>query len=680
MGPTRPQFEKSGQFAQALNAYNSAIALNSRDYDIHLCRGHLLKLMGRRDGAIEAYRTSLECRVEGNDALNELIAMGATEHLSSLVDPSILPGKVKYIYLDIADLMEYVKHNLSLSGIQRVAAGLIKNINKVNSSREGILVLPVISDFKHLRVCSVSAILVAAMIDRLRTEGCSRDTLDKAIRAIYNSRKLIEPTSGDCFVIAGAFWIYPHYDLIKNLRQRGVTFCLFIHDLIQINNPEYVEKGVGPVFRRALVDSLVLANFVLTNSEYVAQDVRTFMRTRLNFEIPAVAVPLATELQPTSCADAKIGPEVVEIAKSEYVLCVSTIEIRKNHMYMIKIWERLIKDYDGKIPNLVFVGKIGWQVDQLFSHLAASDYLGGRLYIFNSISDAALSHLYENCLFTMFPSFAEGFGLPVGESLAYGKPCLVSNRSSMPEVGGNLARYFDPDDVSQGYRVVRALLSDREDLRLWTDMVRQEHKPKSWATFASEFVDVVIASHSTENSGSVNCVLEPNEIVGIGSDESLIRDRKGRKLLTVAAARIVGWHPTEPWGCWSSARRSMLKFYTRLVGGTKVIVYLSLKLPAGTRDATCRITIGGIDTMILDLTETPAWVPAKGLVDPDGSLTISFLSGGGFSHPESRDLYVGIRSLGYYEKDNLAARVSLLEEIIFEDLNHPQLSLSRFRH
>ena len=64
------------------------------------------------------------------------------------------------------------------------------------------------------------------------------------------------------------------------------------------------------------------------------------------------------------------------------------------------------------------------------------------------LTDADLKVLYEGCLFTLFPSFYEGWGLPVTESLAFGKPCIASNRSSIPEAGGKLARYIDPNNLT----------------------------------------------------------------------------------------------------------------------------------------------------------------------------------------------------------------------------------------
>ena len=281
----------------------------------------------------------------------------------------------------------------------------------------------------------------------------------KSIRQSTRSTLREEPlsrSSGDDFAMVGAFWIYPNYDAIKIMRANGVRFTLFIHDLIQISHPQYVHEDANIRFRHALVDALMLADLVITNSEYVANDVRRFMSSRLNFSVPVKAVPLATALvgQKSQIAQA-VRRDVQAAASASFVLSVATIEVRKNHIYMIKIWEELIAKGVKNLPNLVFVGKIGWDIAPFMSYIAESGHLGGRLHILSDVSDRELTYLYEKCLFTMFPSFVEGFGLPVGESLAHGKPCIASNRSSMPEVGGRFVKYVNPEDVEAGARLVQ---------------------------------------------------------------------------------------------------------------------------------------------------------------------------------------------------------------------------------
>jgi glycosyltransferase involved in cell wall biosynthesis len=84
----------------------------------------------------------------------------------------------------------------------------------------------------------------------------------------------------------------------------------------------------------------------------------------------------------------------------------------------------------------------------------------------------------------MFPSFFEGWGLPVTESLALGKPCLTSDRTSLPEAGGKLTRRFDPDNLHDAYRAIREVIEDPAGLTRWEAQVRREFKPIPWSATA----------------------------------------------------------------------------------------------------------------------------------------------------------------------------------------------------
>src|SRR5262249_49906260 len=103
-------------------------------------------------------------------------------------------------------------------------------------------------------------------------------------------------------------------------------------------------------------------------------------------------------------------------------------------------------------------------------------------------SDTDLARLYRGCLFTVFPSLYEGWGLPVTESLAFGKPCLVAKCSALTEAGGRLARYFDPDSVSDTYILVRTTIEDAASLRAWEAEVTCSFESISWNSTAAELL------------------------------------------------------------------------------------------------------------------------------------------------------------------------------------------------
>jgi hypothetical protein len=441
---------------------------------------------------------------------------------------------------------------------------------------------------------------------------------------------------------------------------------VFIHDLIQVTNPEFVDPLATTVFRRSLVDVLCVSSYVLTNSKFVADDVRRYLATRMNFQLPVMPVTLATELNYRNIEPTHVSYEYEQFVKEDYILCVGTLEIRKNHMYLIRIWERLIEQFPGPIPNLVFVGKWGWQIETLQKYLEGSDYLGARLYIYSAISDRDLSFLYKNCLFTIYPSFAEGWGLPVGESLSYGKPCIASNVTAIPEVGGALCKYLDPFDVDDGYRVVSHVLADRPALAAWTRQVQSEFRPKTWKHFSEELFGVVqgYGRDRTPDEIGHNCILDIGEIATFGHDSLQQMDTKKRRLITARMTRMSGWHGLEPWGCWAARRRATLRIVTRMAPGTDAIVYLHLKAPDLDDSADCTIRVNEAITFIEELGSVPVWSTASGQVGEHGIIDIVLSSGKGFFHRHGRELYVGILGIAVAPANDTAARFELLATIV----------------
>jgi glycosyltransferase involved in cell wall biosynthesis len=172
-----------------------------------------------------------------------------------------------------------------------------------------------------------------------------------------------------------------------------------------------------------------------------------------------------------------------------YILFVSTIEIRKNHRLLVRVWQRLLARHGADaIPVLVFAGQVGWMVDDLLADLAASGYLGGKVEHRPGLSDEELDEAYRGCLFTVFPSLCEGWGLPIAESLAHGKFCLASNRASIPEVGGDLIDYFDPSDDDDALAKVERLLFEPGYLAAREARLRAEYRPCTWADCAHSLV------------------------------------------------------------------------------------------------------------------------------------------------------------------------------------------------
>lgn len=288
---------------------------------------------------------------------------------------------------------------------------------------------------------------------------------------------------GDVLLALGGFWWHPDYaSLIRTHCQRyGLRFAVMIYDLVPLRHPEWCEHGLIRLFRAWFESVLPLAEHVFAISRATAADVEAYAREhRLTLAMPVLPIPIGTGFSVAPKATAAMRRQLP--APGTYTLIVGTIEARKNHMLAFRVWQRLLQELPAdRVPALVFAGRIGWLVQDLMQQIANTDHLLGRLIVIQSPTDAELDALYQGCLFTLCPSYFEGWGLPVTESLSYGKPCLIADRTSLPEAGGALARCFDPDDLHDAYRAIRTVVEDPADLAQWQMQVQRDFRPVQWS-------------------------------------------------------------------------------------------------------------------------------------------------------------------------------------------------------
>lgn len=153
---------------------------------------------------------------------------------------------------------------------------------------------------------------------------------------------------------------------------------------------------------------------------------------------------------------------------SRYILCVGTVEPRKNGARLIQAFERVCTEEGAQTGDihLVFAGRRGWRSDTIYA-AASGSAIADRIHFTGPVSPSELSALYGGAFIFAYPSLYEGFGLPVLEAMQAGIPVLTSNTSSLPEVAGNAAVLIDPEDVGSLTAGLQRLLWDsrlRENL------------------------------------------------------------------------------------------------------------------------------------------------------------------------------------------------------------------------
>ena len=257
-----------------------------------------------------------------------------------------------------------------------------------------------------------------------------------------------------------------------------------IYDLVAFN------PAMRPNRRSALIERATLGATVRRSAAMIAISQATA-------DALAARHPRAARRTPSRCSGSRrsrspqLDPEeAATLPSAGFVLAVGTLEPRKNLPRLVDAYSRLPTELQSQHP-LVVVGALGWDMGNT---LLALRSLGERCKMLGYVSDAALAELYRRCAAFCYPSLGEGFGLPVLEAMAAGAPVVISNLSSLPEVGGSAAEYVDPHDVTSIENGLRRVLGDEARRQQLSREGLERAGRFSWASFAEHVLEVLQAA------------------------------------------------------------------------------------------------------------------------------------------------------------------------------------------
>ena len=249
-------------------------------------------------------------------------------------------------------------------------------------------------------------------------------------------------------------WLFP------KLKKNGVKIVTELYDLIPITHPQFCHSNTTANFMAYVGANLKYADLIITNSNATVQALND-LTDKLGMERKnAIVVPLSSDFTNNGSSSSKneVDPEVKEIADAgKYLLMLGTIEPRKNHSLVIDALESGLAEAGMRA---IFAGRIGWNVEELEERMKNHELYGKSLFFVEKPDDSTVDYLYKNAFAVAFPTFNEGFGLPLIESFMRGTPVVASDITVLHEVAGDYADYFDPDDKDDFTRCVRALMDD----------------------------------------------------------------------------------------------------------------------------------------------------------------------------------------------------------------------------
>lgn len=663
-------WKEQGLLTQAAEAYGTAVDLDPQDGDAGIHLADLLRRMGRKEDALTAYEQANKAE-PSVEAMQQIRLLRRFEKSGPAIE---LHGDTTFFA--IQDFFGYLKAHVTMSGIQRVQAGIA--LNAIQDSDLDVRFIlsntgSATSKLRNGEFWMVDNAQMKRVIDYASGEYVDHDMLREMLADCEDAAQRVRPVSGNSIILLGAFWgLGNGVRHFVDSKRNGVRIGAYVYDIIPVTHPEFCDDALVVDFSMAICELCAVADFIFTISDATRITLAEFIAGNGGRPIPMATVPLAHHLT-RDAGQPDIWPaQLARVRGRRYVAYVSTIEARKNHLYVVNAWRRLIAQ-GVDVPDLVFVGRMGWKIDALTDVLAATDNLDGRLHVAHNLSDGELNAVYAGCDFSVFTSFVEGWGLPIGESLIHGRPCVASDTSSMPEVGGDLVDYVDPFNLDQGVAVLRRMITDRAYLRSREEAIRDRFVPRTWRDVGQDFLQKTKAAQDTPVA-PLDIGLDEGALCPFASDTP---DRGGIDDYFHRLDRLVGqsssFYPMERDGTWLEGAAPEITVATRMPPGTEVLVYLDIWVGPGAGDCRLRIFDHGsrresaaIGLAALD-DGRPVRIHAR--VDDAGMLHLRFGVIGRYSTPnDDRDFAIGLKSLGYAGIDNVPARQELIEAMTLHSL------------
>jgi glycosyltransferase involved in cell wall biosynthesis len=280
---------------------------------------------------------------------------------------------------------------------------------------------------------------------------------------------------------------------VLHVQYTAPVFCpspvvVSVHDVSFLEHPEYFTSFRSQQLRFTVQRTVRRAARVLTPSEFSK---RSIMNAYGLPDEKVVVMPngVCSTFRPIPREAAQRWVQTTLDLQSPFVLSVGDLQPRKNHVGLIHAFEKLVREYPQLTHHLVIVGKETWYAPVIRA-AAKKSSVADRIHFAGFVNDEELLRLYGACDLFAYPSFYEGFGLPILEAMACGRAVVCSNTSAMPEVADSAALLFDPQSQEQLMLAMRDLLLNPE---LRTRMERlglQRAAMFSWESTAAKTLEL----------------------------------------------------------------------------------------------------------------------------------------------------------------------------------------------
>jgi glycosyltransferase involved in cell wall biosynthesis len=240
--------------------------------------------------------------------------------------------------------------------------------------------------------------------------------------------------------------------LPKWIRRSQSRAVFLIHDMIPLTHPQYCRAGEPAKHKRRLVHALSSASGIIANSDLTLTEVATFAEAN-RLPLPPSIVAWISGSEPNR------SPLPKQLDRPYFVV-LGTIEGRKNHLLLLRIWQHLVAKLGSESPRLVIIGQRGWEAEAATSLLDHDVSLRDSIIELNHCGDDETAGWIRGARALLMPSFAEGFGLPIVEALQLGTPVIAADLPVYREIVGDMPTYLDPQDETGWIEQIDEFCSD----------------------------------------------------------------------------------------------------------------------------------------------------------------------------------------------------------------------------
>ncbi|MGB4420681.1 MAG: glycosyltransferase family 1 protein [Candidatus Saccharimonadales bacterium] len=441
--------------------------------------------------------------------------------------------KKQMVYVDISDLYK----SKAKTGIQRVVREITSRLSQDKRSQFELGLLNFNAQNHKYELFSNTSVKDFML--------AKKDTM-----VVVKSFKIEELVKGSIFFDIDSAWNIPlkRPYLYKKLKKINIQIISYIYDLVPIIYPYLTHQNTLRNFVSYLSAVYAYSDIVLCDSRSTERD---FLKYKEDYSvgrhIPTMVTKLGIDFK---SSDRELNNDEINLVKNfinkKYILFVGTIEPRKKQKLAVDSISEIVS-LGNKDIHLVIAGREGWNSNNLVNYIKKHPLYNKNIHWLDTPSDELLDKLYKNCYMSMYLSEYEGFGLPIGESLGYGKITITSRNSSTREVGKDFADYTVYNTRNEIIEIIDNYIKNDNLYKKRCEYIRNEYNPYTWSSvyetilqFLNRIKTVDELKFKKTSDKTMQAVIISNDVDKLSYNIKLL-DKKARfiKEYIIIAPRII---------------------------------------------------------------------------------------------------------------------------------------------